>query len=363
MRLVARRRPPRARVDGGRRVRTCCGTSTSGASNTVFKLYLQVWVLWALAAAVSVGPSSGGGFHGCGAAVRDDLAASSSSSSSPSRRLYPILAARAKIDDRFDTIGRAHARRGRLHANGGVHTTRTWRCSSRTTAMRSAGCSENVDGSPVVVEANTTPTLYGWEGRYSDLHGQSVDRRLGLPPAPAAAAAERRRCSSVSRTSRAPTGRPTRPPRYRDPLALRRVVCRRRPARARVLPGGHGEVGRRATGRYWDVAYANPGVRIYRVAVRRPRPSIAVVDDRLARAEHGGAEPVELLRARGGVVAPLEATRRRRSGRRSVRAAALRRPRSRVRVDPLHVGDACARVVAPLDARVPATSDHAREGR
>ena len=113
---------------------------------------------------------------------------------------------------------------------------------------------ENVDGSPVVAEVNTTPTLYGWQGRYAmftgnpSIVGWDYHQRQQRP---AQSEEVKRRVADVQSAYR--TTDPA--AATRDPLALRRLVRRRRPARARVLPGGHGEVGagRRA---YWTLVYA-----------------------------------------------------------------------------------------------------------
>ena len=76
-----------------------------GRTNTVFKHYLQVWVMWAVAAAVSVGivyerlPSLPRWIREVWRVAFVLLFVSA--------LLYPVLAARAKIQDRFDTsVGR-----------------------------------------------------------------------------------------------------------------------------------------------------------------------------------------------------------------------------------------------------------------
>src|SRR5262249_19358858 len=72
-----------------------------GRVNTVFKLYLQVWGLWGIAAAVSVGIVYAQ-LRRLRRPVREAwrvalvlLLATAAA--------YPILGARAKVDDRFDT--------------------------------------------------------------------------------------------------------------------------------------------------------------------------------------------------------------------------------------------------------------------
>ena len=156
--------------------------------------------------------------------------------------LYPLLATRAKIDDRFDTsVGRtldgtAFMERAVFSDHG-----RDDAAGARP-RRRSTGCRRTSTGSPVVAEVNTFPTLYGWGNRYAMFTGNPAVvgwdyHQRQQRPAP-------ERCSSRggSRTFRPPTHNRRR--RWRTAIlrALRRLVLRRRAARARVFPGRPGEV-------------------------------------------------------------------------------------------------------------------------
>ncbi|MGQ9683910.1 MAG: DUF2298 domain-containing protein [Anaerolineae bacterium] len=133
-----------------------------GRMNTVFKFYLQVWVLWSVAAAVglSVLMRRVAGWPSarqrawqvvlslllCGAA------------------LYPLTATPAKVNDRFDRSigasldGTAYARTAVYHDQG-----RMLRLEDDMEAIR--WLQDNVRGSPVILEA-VTP-LYRWGSRVS----------------------------------------------------------------------------------------------------------------------------------------------------------------------------------------------------
>jgi YYY domain-containing protein len=231
-----------------------------GRTNTVFKHYLQVWVMWAVAAAVSVG------------VVYERL---------PSLRrwtrevwrvafvllfvsalLYPILAANAKIKDRFDTsVGRT--------LDGTAFMTKAL-LSDRAQAIPLAydrdairWIQENVDGSPVVAEVNTAPTLYGWQGRYSwftgnpTIVGWDFHQRQQRPPQSEEVQA---RVADVQKAYGT-----------KDPAVAHRILASYGasyvvvgPLERAYYPGGTAKW-EEGEGRYWTIAYANPGVRVYRV--------------------------------------------------------------------------------------------------
>jgi uncharacterized membrane protein len=139
-----------------------------GRQNTVFKLYLQVWVLWAIAAAVSVGRMyelltalprvARAGWRIAFVAL---LAVAA---------LYPLLATPAKIDDRFDTsVGRTLD--GAAFMERAVFTAQEVAMPLADDAEAIRWFQQNVTGSPVVAEVNTTPTLYGWGNRYAMFTG------------------------------------------------------------------------------------------------------------------------------------------------------------------------------------------------
>ena len=232
-----------------------------GRVNTVFKLYLQVWILWALAAAACAGlvwrrlprmrPAVGETWR---VAFGVLLAVAT---------LYPLLAARAKIDDRLDsTAGRtldgAAFMRTAVHSENGAemqlgydHEAIAW-------------MQQNVDGSPVVMEANTTPTLYGWQGRYSihtgnpSIVGWDYHQRQQRP---AQSEEVQERVADVQSAYRTA-----------DPALAHEILSRYGasyvvvgPLERAYFPEG-GAKWEQGLGTYWDVAYENPGVTIYRVA-------------------------------------------------------------------------------------------------
>jgi uncharacterized membrane protein len=139
-----------------------------GRNNTVFKFYLQVWVLWGIAAAVSVQRmytrlSRLRPFWGLSWRVAFVALLATAC-------LYPILATPARIDDRFDTSvgptlnGLAFTRKAVLFD----HDTQI-PLSYDAAAIR--WMQYTVPGSPVVAEVNTYPTLYGWGDRYAMFTG------------------------------------------------------------------------------------------------------------------------------------------------------------------------------------------------
>ncbi len=133
-----------------------------GRMNTVFKFYLQIWVLWSIIAAVSL----------------SHLVKRLRYWSQDRRRLwlgvfaflvflaalYPIFATRAKIKDRFDTDvgptldGMAYMTRAVYYDGEPIEL--KWDYDAINWLL------DNVQGSPVIAEANTEPRgLYRWGSR------------------------------------------------------------------------------------------------------------------------------------------------------------------------------------------------------
>jgi YYY domain-containing protein len=242
-----------------------------GRTNTVFKLYLQAWLLWALAAAVSIG------------VVYERLPRIRRAVREPWRAafvlllavafLYPVLAARAKIDDRFDrSVGRTL---------DGTAFMRNAVFSDKEVAMPLAydrdairWMHENVDGSPIVAEVNTAPTLYGWQGRYSihtgnpTIVGWDFHQRQQRP---AQSALVRARVADVQEAYRTT-----------DAGAAYRILSRYGASYVVVGPLERAYFAEgtakwsEGVGRFWTLAYENPGVRIYRLVSGETSPAEAV---------------------------------------------------------------------------------------
>jgi YYY domain-containing protein len=139
-----------------------------GRTNTVFKLYLQVWLLWGLAAAVAAHR-----VYGRLPELRRPWRAAWRSAFVlllAATLLYPALATPAKIRDRFDrSVGRtldgtAFMEQARLADRDVVMP-----LADDLAAMR--WMHEELPGSPVIAEVNTYPTLYGWGNRFAMFTG------------------------------------------------------------------------------------------------------------------------------------------------------------------------------------------------
>lgn len=139
-----------------------------GRMNTVFKFYLQVWVLWGLAAAfaaASVYERLGRLARGWRAVWHWGFAALFAAT-----LLYPVLATAGRVADRFDRSveptldGMAFMERA-VYRDKDQALELVW----DEQAIR--WMQENIDGSPVIAEANTAPTLYGWGNRFADFTG------------------------------------------------------------------------------------------------------------------------------------------------------------------------------------------------
>ena len=84
--------------------------------------------------------------------------------------LYPILAVRARISDRFESsVG--HTLNGLAFASKAVLSDQGTTFSLAPDANAIRWIQANLQGSPVVAEVNTYPTLYGWGDRYAMFTG------------------------------------------------------------------------------------------------------------------------------------------------------------------------------------------------
>jgi len=138
----------------------------SGRVNTVFKFYLQVWMLFAVSSAAALGwlisslPEWRPARRIAWAASLALLVAGAA--------LYPIIASRAKIHDRISALaphtldGMAFMKYTTYFRQGQMQLDQDYR------AIR--WMQENVQGSPVIVEANLRD-LYSWGSRFSIFTG------------------------------------------------------------------------------------------------------------------------------------------------------------------------------------------------
>ncbi len=134
-----------------------------GRMNTVFKFYLQVWTLFAVSAAAALGwlwpalDDWSSGWRVSWQTAFGLLAAGAA--------LYPVMGAMAKIEDRMSKEA-PHTLNGMAFLRTATYTD-TWgpmNLDQDYQAIR--WMQENVQGSPVIVEANLRD-LYRWGSRYS----------------------------------------------------------------------------------------------------------------------------------------------------------------------------------------------------
>jgi YYY domain-containing protein len=235
-----------------------------GRTNTVFKSYLQVWVLWGVAAALSTSlvlerlrhvrrrwavPWKAAGIVLVGTAL-----------------LYPALATPAKVGDRFDrSVGRT--------LDGAAFMARA-RHSERDTGFPLADdlagirwMQANVRGSPVVAEVNTHPRLYGWGNRFAMFTGNPAvvgwdfhqRQQRGVVAGDAIAERIADLAELYGTTSVETAGR------LLERYDVEYVVVG--PLERAYFPDGEAKW-RTGRGRLWETAFAHGDLAIYRV--RRP---------------------------------------------------------------------------------------------
>lgn len=234
-----------------------------GRTNTVFKFYLQVWVLWGIAAAVALHriyerlPRIRLWRRVAWRAVFVALLTCA--------LLYPVLATRAKIGDRFDGSA-GPTLNGLAFADNAVFHDHGVDVPLRYDADAIRWMQRTLTGSPLVAEVNTYPTLYGWGGRYAmftgnpTIVGWDYHQRQQRP---AQADLVRSRIADVQKVYRTTSAEEAYGILRRYDVAY--VVVG--PLERAYFPDGQlkwlsGE------GRFWRRVYRNPGVEIYRL---RPR--------------------------------------------------------------------------------------------
>ena len=232
-----------------------------GRTNTVFKVYLQVWLLWSLTAVAAVVfvyerlPLLPRAVRIVWRTAFVALLAVAA--------LYPILADRARVDDRFDTSvgatldGAAFMRRAVLTDQGSSFPL-VWDSDAISWML------EHVDGSPVVAEVNTYPTLYGWGNRYAmftgnpSIVGWDYHQRQQRPTQSELVRARIRDVQTLYRTAKAELAY-----EILTRYGVSYVVVG--PLERATFPQGTRKWQSGSGRRFWTRVYANPGVQIYRV--------------------------------------------------------------------------------------------------
>lgn len=232
-----------------------------GRSNTVFKTYLQVWVVWGLAAAI--------GAHATHRALRRagrGLRIAWRSAAAllfVATLLYPALATPARIDHRFDTsVGPTLD--GSAFMTRAVHSDKDRMLTLAHDLGAIRWMLENVEGSPVVAELNTFPTLYGWGNRFAMFTGNPAivgwdfhqrQQRGGATPG-----AIESRIADVQDAYR--TRDPDRAYRIFQRYGAEYLVVGE--LERAYFPGGQRKWAARE-GVLWDLVYRNEGTSIYRL--------------------------------------------------------------------------------------------------
>ncbi len=234
-----------------------------GRVNTVFKTYLQIWLLWAVSAAAAAG------FVYSRLRLLPRLVRVAWRTSFVvlvvTAALYPILATPAKIDDRFDrsvgpTLDGAAFMKKAVYAANGLQFRLVW----DGDAMR--WMRQHVRGAPIVAEVNTNPALYAWGDRFAmftgnpTIVGWDYHERQQRPWQSDEVARRIRDVQELFGT--------TDPVRAHDLLEQYGVSYVVVGALERAyFPGGFAKWAA-GTGRLWTIAYRNPGIEILKV-VRR----------------------------------------------------------------------------------------------
>jgi YYY domain-containing protein len=174
-----------------------------GRSNTVFKFYLQAWVMFGVAGATSLGLMIE---HLAFAHPLGKLSTSQKirwawwgafSLLAIAGLLYPVVAAQAKMNDRY-VEGSPSGLNGMNYMQGATYNENNQQLDLRWDYDAIQWMRANIKGSPVIMEGNTglyrwgnrysiytgLPTVIGWDWhtkqQYSLLPGDLIDYRIGL---------------------------------------------------------------------------------------------------------------------------------------------------------------------------------------
>jgi YYY domain-containing protein len=133
--------------------------------NTVFKFYMQVWLLFSVtggAALIWVWEWSSAWRPAWRQAWFGILGLLVFAAA-----LYPVTASRAKVLDRFHADQPPAGLDGMVYMRTATHYDRDQVILLESDYQAIRWLQENVDGSPVIMEANTYPKIYGWGSRIS----------------------------------------------------------------------------------------------------------------------------------------------------------------------------------------------------
>jgi YYY domain-containing protein len=245
-----------------------------GRMNTVFKFYLQVWVLWGTAAALGIGavlPTLTRWLPEWRTVYRFSMGLLIFGAV-----LYPIFATNAKINDRFDRTmgpgldGAAFMEKANIRIavvdGGEANFEAKWDAD----AMR--WMQDNIPGSPVIAEMNTAPrTLYGWGNRFAMFTGNPAiigwDHHQRQQRAAARGDEEINSRVSIVREEIYRT--PDAELAYETLLKYNAEYVILGPLERAFAPNEDGIAKWDANrGKYWDLVYENPEVKIYRVILQ-----------------------------------------------------------------------------------------------
>ncbi|MBF0550586.1 MAG: glycosyltransferase family 39 protein [Deltaproteobacteria bacterium] len=242
----------------------------AGRMNTVFKFYLQAWILWALAAATGLSAIVQQWLNRprrrpnlCGTVIRE-LWIKAGILLLIGVLCYPILATSAKCRDRFVTNPPLPPTLdGMYYMSQAFHSqeNRIYDLSLDYRAIR--WIQENISGSPVMLEGfaprfswasrvsiyTGLPTVIGWDSHIAMQRASLLDNQIGD------------RINDVAAIYRSPDPRSIIPLLKRYQIDYIYVGQLER----QYYPGPGLNKFDTYLGRYWDLVYMNPGVSIYRV--------------------------------------------------------------------------------------------------
>jgi len=234
--------------------------------NTVFKFYLQVWVLWGIASAVAAYRIFG---SADGHRVTRSTPPAPRSTLFPlfillfaATLLYPVFATRAKINDRFDkNVGPTLD--GMAYMDYAVYHDQNQPIPLRWDYEAIRWIQDNIPGSPTIVEANTP--LYRWGSRVSiytglpDVIGWDWHQKQQRAAIKADVVDRRVRDVKAFYT----TNDPAQAAQFLRRYGVKYIYLGQ--LERLYYPGPGLDKFEQQRGRLWDLVYENDAVRIYRV--------------------------------------------------------------------------------------------------